>query len=480
MMSQMEKSTKPPPSICAPSNTYTYLWLPIFLPCNSNSWQTERWMRRLAWYPDFRQILTTSYPKSWALEKVNYHTSLQSELASFPGLSTASNRKLCMESCVIPVLHFAVMNVRHLYTAWEKNPEEMIERSKLCTSFPPISQGHVSESTSESQESICNNATKAEYDSAFVESPDEVQTSSESQQHDSTSPNNVQPVSSSHSQQHKSAFNKPQDKVQDASICDSQQHDSAFNKPQDKVHGISSSDSQQHDSAFVDESSDEVQPLSSTDLQQHDSAIVESQHKVPPASTGDSQQPCRVEESSSTEATSEHNTTTDSNGVEQSKTLEMTTHPDTIPKNDLHATSLSKLPDKVGFAITKHHPLPHNSIPSQRPSSSVITRDKQHRLHSKFPKHKFTKPSVSSKPDRSLPTRLSSSELLTGSPIITNRSAKQRNALYDSHEKGEESAESEPVSCCHTAKRSPEELVVIQSRVRDSLLQQGVVSLVLY
>ena len=37
MMSQMEKSTKPPPSICAPSNTYMYLWLPIFLPYNSNS-----------------------------------------------------------------------------------------------------------------------------------------------------------------------------------------------------------------------------------------------------------------------------------------------------------------------------------------------------------------------------------------------------------------------------------------------------------
>ena len=352
------------------------------------------------------------------------------------------------------------MNVRHLYTAWEKNPEEMIERSKLCTSFPPISQGHVSESTSGSQESICNNATKPEYDSAFVESPDEVQTSSTSQQHNSAfvqSPSSVQPVSSSHSQQ----------------------HDSAFNKPQDEVQGTSSSDSQQHDSAFVDESSDEVQPLSSSDLQQHDFPIVESQHKAPPASTDDSQQPCRVEESSSTEATSEHNIATNSNGLEQPKTLEMATHPATIPKNDLHATSLSKLPDKVGFAITKHHPLPHNSIPSQRPSSSV----KQHRPHPRFTKHKFTKPSVSSKPDRNLanlPTHLSSSELLTGSPIITNRNAKQRNVLYDSHEKGEESAESEPVSCYHTAKRSPEELVVIQSRVRDSLLQQGVVSLELY
>ena len=399
---------------------------------------------------------------------------------------------------------FAVMNVRHLYTAWEKNPEEMIERSKLCTSFPPISQGHVSESTSGSQESICNNATKPEYDSAFVESPDEVQTSSTSQQYNSAfvqSPSSVQPVSSSHSQQHDSAFNKPQDKVQGTSTCDSQQHDSAFNKPQNKVQGTStcdsqqhdstfnkpqvevqgtsSSDSQQHDSAFVDESSDEVQPLSSSELQQHDSPIVESQHKAPPASTDDSQQPCRVEESSSTEATSEHNIATNSNGLEQPKTLEMATHPATIPKNDLHATSLSKLPDKVGFAITKHHPLPHNSIPSQRPSSSV----KQHRPHPRFTKHKFTKPSVSSKPDRNLanlPTHLSSSELLTGSPIITNRNAKQRNVLYDSHEKGEESAESEPVSCYHTAKRSPEELVVIQSRVRDSLLQQGVVSLELY
>ena len=398
-------------------------------------------------------------------------------------------------------LHFAVMNVRHLYTAWEKNPEEMIERSKLCTSFPPISQGHVSESTSGSQESICNNATKVEYDSAFVESPDEVQMGSVSQQHNSTSPNNVQPVSSSHSHQHDSTFlqspnniqpvssshsqhdSEPLDEVQGTSICDSQQHGSAFNKPQDKVQGISSSDLQQHDSAFVDESSDEVQPLSSSDLQQHDSAVVESQHKVPPASTGDSQQPRRVEESSSTEATSEHNIATNSSGMEQPKTLEITTHSDTIPKNDLHATSLSKLPDKVGFAITKHHPLPHNSIPNQRPSSSVITREKQHRVHPKFTKHKFTKPSVSSKPDRNLAnlsTHLSSSELLTGSPIITNRNAKQRNMLYDSHEKGEESAESDPVSCCHAAKRSPEELVVIQSRVRDSLLQQGVVSLVLY
>ena len=381
---------------------------------------------------------------------------------------------------------FAVMNVRHLYTAWEKNPEEMIERSKLCTSFPPITQGHVGESTSGSQESICNNATKAEYDSAFVESPDEVQTSSESQQHNSAfvqSPSNVQSVASSHSQQHDSAFNNPQDKVQGTSGSDSQQHNSAFNKPQDEVQDTSTCDSQQHDSAFVDESSDEVQPLSSSDLQQHDSPIVESQHKAPPASTDDSQQPCRVEESSSTEATSEHNIATNSNGLERPKTLEMATHPATIQKNDLHATSLSQLPDKVGFAITKHHPLPHNSIPSQRPSSSVITRDKQHRLHPRFTKHKFTKPSVSSKPDRNLanlPTHLSSSELLTGSPIITNRNAKQRNVLYDSHEKGEESAESEPVSCYHTAKRSPEELVVIQSRVRDSLLQQGVVSLELY
>ena len=360
---------------------------------------------------------------------------------------------------------FAVMNVRHLYTAWEKNPKEMIERSKLCTSFPPISQSHVSESTSGSQESICNNTTKAEYDSAFVESPDEVQTSSKPQQHNSAfvqSLNKVQPVSSSHSQQRTSVFNKPQDEVQ----------------------GTSGSESQQHDSAFVDESSDEVlQPLSSSDSQRHGSTFVKPPPKVPPASTSDSQQPHRVEESSPTEVPSEHNIATNNSGVERPKTLEMTTHSDTIPKNNLHATSLSKLPDKVGFAITKHHPLPHHSIPSQRPSSSVITREKPHRLHPKFTKHKFTKPSVSSKPDRNLanlPTHLSSSELLTGSPIITNRNPKQRSVLYDTHEKGEESPESEPVSCCHQAKRSPEELVVIQSRVRDSLLQQGVVSLALY
>lgn len=280
-----------------------------------------------------------------------------------------------------------MLNVRHLYTSWEENPGEQIERSKDTSCFPPISPlltSHANESASDksgSQESICN---KSDYDSAFVETLDE------------------------------------------------------------------------------------AQPESSTDCLK--SCPMQGEEETN-----------STEESTTTHTTATHTTIEmESNCVEPTKIPGPTPTPNTIQKDNPPTATLPKLPNKIGLAITKLPPLPHNSISSQR--SLWSTREKPHRVHPKFMKHKSAKLTAPSKPEpnpKSFPAHdTSSSKLLTGSPIITtSRSTRWREDKYGSHEKVEELPESEPVSSCHEVTHSPEELVIIQSRVRDSLQQQGVVSI---
>ena len=310
--------------------------------------------------------------------------------------------------------------MRPLYTSWEENPGEQIERSKDASCFPPISPlltSPTNESASDksgSQESICN---KSDYDSAFVETLDE-----------------VPPESSTDCQQ----------------SC--------------AIHG---------------------QEESGTDCQQ--SSAIYSQEE----SGTDCQQSCAIhgqeESNSAEESTSTHTIAThtalemEGNRVEPTKAPVPTPTPETIHKDPLHTAALTNLPDKIGLAITKLPPLPHGSTPSQR--SLWSTREKPHRIHPKFMKHKSVRLTAPSKPEQnpaSLPAHdMSSSELLTGLPIITtSRSTRWREDRYGSHEKVEELPESELVSSCHDVTRSPEELVVIQSRVRDSLREQGVVRMV--